>query len=113
MAEVAVYPIKNRKSAFKNFTYLIKEEKTSEAVIVDPAGNLRQLLAKIGDTGSDIKAVLLTHYHDDHINLAGSISQKYHMPVYMCKSEVDAYGFRCKNLEAIENEFFLHVQIFM
>ena len=42
-------------------------------------------LNKYGLSGSDIKAILITHEHGDHIKSLGVMSRKYHLPIYTTK----------------------------
>lgn len=50
-----------------NFTYLVGDRETGEAVVVDPAYDVKGLLAIARDDGMRIVGVLATHYHPDHI----------------------------------------------
>ena len=50
-----------------NFCYLIGDRRTGEAVAVDPAYAVRDLLARLADDGMRLTGVLATHYHPDHI----------------------------------------------
>ena len=48
-------------------TYLAYDEKTNEGFIVDPGGYSRKLADDIKEAGVDIKYIILTHGHGDHI----------------------------------------------
>lgn len=48
-------------------TYLVYDEKTKEGFIVDPGGYSVQLANDAKDLGVDIKYIILTHGHGDHI----------------------------------------------
>ena len=50
-----------------NFVYLIGDRRTGEAVIVDPAYGINELLGIIGNDGMRCVGALATHYHPDHI----------------------------------------------
>ncbi len=50
-----------------NFAYLIGDRETGEAVVVDPAYNVDDLLAVAEADGMTITGVLGTHYHPDHV----------------------------------------------
>ena len=50
-----------------NFAYLIGDNETKEAVIVDPAYDVASLLAILEADGMTLTGVLGTHYHADHI----------------------------------------------
>lgn len=47
--------------------YLVIDEETKVAVIVDPGGENRKLVQHIAENQISIKAILLTHGHPDHL----------------------------------------------
>ncbi|WP_069649401.1 MBL fold metallo-hydrolase [Caloranaerobacter ferrireducens] len=47
--------------------YIIGCEKTGEAVVVDPGGDVDVILEKIEELGLKVKYIVLTHGHGDHI----------------------------------------------
>jgi glyoxylase-like metal-dependent hydrolase (beta-lactamase superfamily II) len=50
-----------------NFVYLIGDKQTGEAVIVDPAYDVGDLLAILEQDGMRCTGALATHYHPDHV----------------------------------------------
>ena len=50
-----------------NFMYLIGDEATREAVIVDPAWDVGSLLDVAETDGYRVTGALVTHYHPDHV----------------------------------------------
>jgi glyoxylase-like metal-dependent hydrolase (beta-lactamase superfamily II) len=50
-----------------NFAYLIGDRETGEAVVVDPAYNVRDLLDIVEADGMRLTGVLGTHFHPDHL----------------------------------------------
>jgi len=50
-----------------NFVYLIGDRESGEAVAIDPAYGVAELLAILGDDGMRLTGVLATHYHPDHV----------------------------------------------
>lgn len=46
--------------------YLVVDETTREAVVVDPAAGAQAILAKAQELGATIKVILNTHGHPDH-----------------------------------------------
>ena len=50
-----------------NFVYLIGDRQTGEAVMVDPAYRIADLLRVVGDDGMRVVGVLATHHHPDHV----------------------------------------------
>lgn len=51
----------------RNFAYLVGDVETRQAVIVDPAYNVDDLLAVAAADDMEIVGALATHYHADHI----------------------------------------------
>lgn len=54
-------------SQMVNFVYLIGDRQSGEAVVVDPAYRVADLLEIAGDDGMRVTGALATHYHFDHI----------------------------------------------
>ena len=47
--------------------YLVRDEETKRAVIIDPAACPSYLMSHIKSEGLQVEAILLTHGHFDHI----------------------------------------------
>ena len=50
-----------------NFVYLVGDRETGDAVAVDPAYSVRELVDIVGADGLRLTDVLVTHYHPDHV----------------------------------------------
>ena len=50
-----------------NFTYLIGDRQTGEAVVVDPAYAVEELVDIVAADGMRLAGVLATHHHPDHV----------------------------------------------
>jgi len=50
-----------------NFVYLIGDRETGEAVVIDPAYSIRDLLDVVTADGMKLVGALATHYHPDHV----------------------------------------------
>ena len=50
-----------------NFVYLIGDRETGDAVAVDPAYGVADLLDILADDDMRLSGVLATHYHPDHV----------------------------------------------
>ena len=50
-----------------NFVYLVGDRETGEALIVDPAYGVRELVEIAGADGLEVVGALVTHYHPDHV----------------------------------------------
>ena len=50
-----------------NFVYLIGDRETGEAVVIDPAYGIKDLLEILDEDGMTLTGALATHYHPDHV----------------------------------------------
>ncbi len=50
-----------------NFVYLIGDRETGQALVVDPAYGVRELVEIAGADGLEVVGALVTHYHPDHV----------------------------------------------
>ncbi len=80
-----------------NFVYLIGDRTTGEALIVDPAYAVQDLLDVLDADGMTLTGVLATHYHPDHVggqmagwNLEGigALLEKRQVPIHLQKEEL-------------------------
>ena len=77
-------------------TYVLKDEESKEAVLIDVGGSFDELYSKLTEEGYNIKFVLNTHGHFDHVLGESAISQNYpEIPIYMHKDDVPHLE-RCK-----------------
>ena len=44
---------------------------------------IEQALSSVGETAEDLDGLLITHEHSDHINGAGVLMRRYHVPLYI------------------------------
>jgi glyoxylase-like metal-dependent hydrolase (beta-lactamase superfamily II) len=68
--------------------FLFRHDDSSEALIVDPGDEAPRLLAAIDELGLDLKAILLTHTHFDHVGAVAPVAKATGAPVYCPKLEV-------------------------
>lgn len=73
----------------KTNCYIISNEKTNEAIILDPADNGEEIIKVLEEQKLIPIAILLTHGHFDHIMGAKDLKQRYEMPVYASLAEKD------------------------
>ena len=50
----------------QNFTYLLEDEDTEEAIVIDPSWDLPDVLQTIERNNLKVKYIVNTHYHFDH-----------------------------------------------
>ena len=80
--------------------YLLINEKTKEAVIVDPASCPDYMMNYIKAEEIKLKAVLLTHAHFDHIMGIDGMREKFQVPVYASEKEQEILQDARLNLSA-------------
>jgi len=66
-----------------NFSYFVNDGVSKEIAIVDPAGDMDDMLAEIHANKFQPSAMLITHSHFDHVEGVEALIQKYQIPVYM------------------------------
>jgi glyoxylase-like metal-dependent hydrolase (beta-lactamase superfamily II) len=80
-----------------NFVYLIGDRATGEAVVVDPAYAVQDLLDLVEADGMRLTGVLATHYHPDHVGgaMAGwqvegisALLEAIQVPVHLQREEL-------------------------
>ena len=69
--------------------YLIGDEKEGVCAVVDPGGSAERVLAMIEKSGLELKMILLTHGHWDHVGAIPALLKKWpDLPVYAHKKEL-------------------------
>lgn len=70
--------------------YLVINEDTKQAVVIDPAACPSYLMSHIKSEGLKIEAILLTHGHFDHIMGIDGFLLEFDVPVYVHEEDADA-----------------------
>ncbi len=67
-----------------NFSYLLWDEETLHAAVIDPAWQPEKLKAFLAESKLKLQAVLLTHAHPDHVNAVAEFEDaEDKCPVYL------------------------------
>lgn len=82
----------------KNYVYLIIDEESRNAALIDPVWDIDEIIRLLAENECTLSCILLTHSHSDHVQLAGVLSKKTGCHVHMSRIEVEFYGFWCNNL---------------
>lgn len=88
-------------SAFGTNTYLIGNEETGKAVLIDPDGNGKQILTLVEQNGFSLEAILLTHGHFDHIGAVDTLVELTGVPVYISERDAELLTNGIKNASAV------------
>ncbi|RME87385.1 MAG: MBL fold metallo-hydrolase [Planctomycetota bacterium] len=83
----------------KNFSYLLWDTKSQKGVVVDPNGNLGELLDFIQNQEIQIQAIVNTHGHRDHTELNQALKDLFQVPIVGHKEEPYA-----KDKEVVDGE---------
>src|SRR5579859_6472600 len=67
----------------KNYSYLVVDSNSRQAVVVDPAWQMEKIDQALAHTQAKLSGVLITHSHPDHIHLAEPIAETYGCPIWM------------------------------
>ena len=71
----------------QNLVYVISDKKTNFAAIVDPAWNLEEVYLYINENNLELKNILLTHSHNDHVNAIDQILLKFDLSIHLNHKE--------------------------
>ena len=82
-----------------NFTYLVGDRLTREAVIIDPSASRTEIAQILGKDGWVLKGILLTHGHYDHVVDVEQAT----VPVYLSALEASSYTPKASQLVRIKD----------
>lgn len=74
--------------------YVLAEGEEGEAVVIDPAGELKKINKVLRGHGLRLKMILLTHGHPDHVSGAGPLSDATGAPVFIHPLDAAALASR-------------------
>ena len=72
---------------YQENAYIIVDETTRDALIIDPGDEGESLVRYLESMKINLKAVLLTHGHVDHVGAVDAVRDAFSVPVYI--SEID------------------------
>ncbi|MDD6794749.1 MAG: MBL fold metallo-hydrolase [Clostridiaceae bacterium] len=70
--------------------YIIMDEKSKDAAIIDPGGSFERIKNTIEKMKCNIKFILLTHGHADHVGAVEALANEYKVPFYINKKDEEA-----------------------
>jgi len=85
--------------AFQENCYLVVDEKTRRAVIVDPGGEGDRLVEAIERSGAELEAIWITHAHVDHVGAIASVKRRWDVPVYLHPADRRLYEAASRQAE--------------
>jgi len=90
-----------------NYVYIIMDRMTKQAAIVDPAWDMDAICYEIEKNNLQVKMILLTHSHSDHVQLVEPLVARYNPKVYISKREADYYRYHSGNLVTLADQTLL------
>jgi len=81
--------------------YVIQDEETKEAMVIDPAGELDKITGMLDILEAKLKYIYLTHCHADHIGAAAQLHKNYGGKILIHRN----YEENLENDEIVLNEY--------
>lgn len=66
-------------------------ERTRQAVLIDPGDEVDELVAAVRDVDADVRHILLTHAHVDHVSGVAAAKDEFAAPVYLHRDDLFLY----------------------
>jgi glyoxylase-like metal-dependent hydrolase (beta-lactamase superfamily II) len=71
--------------------FVVGCERTREAVLIDPGDEVGDLIGAVRDLDVDVRHILLTHAHIDHVTGVAAAKETYDAPVYLHRDDLFLY----------------------
>ncbi|MFH2048828.1 MAG: MBL fold metallo-hydrolase [bacterium] len=81
--------------------YLYWDETSKDGIIIDPGDEEEQIINRVEELGINLKAILLTHGHGDHIVAVEAVKEKYNIPLYIGNGEEELLKNPSANVSAL------------
>lgn len=82
-------------------TYIVGDEETKKALVIDPTGKFDQIKNKIDHLQLEVEAIVLTHGHGDHIGAVKEMKNHYGCPIIAHKDEKEMLNNANINLSSL------------
>jgi hydroxyacylglutathione hydrolase len=100
---------------FQKNGYVVACETTRQAIVIDPGDEIDQLLQVVAGQSLDVRSILLTHAHVDHVIGVARAKQELQVPVYLHRDDQFLYeaapqqaaffGLHCDALPPIDRYY--------
>lgn len=85
---------------FEENSYLVVDEATGDAVMIDPGAEPERLLEMLDESGATLRAIWLTHAHVDHIGAIEAVRRHAPVPVHLHPADRPVYDAQAFFAEA-------------
>ncbi len=72
--------------------YIVGSESNRQGMIIDPGGEAKRILKKVSDLKLDIKLIVLTHGHIDHIGALREVKEATGADIAACADDAKTLG---------------------
>jgi hydroxyacylglutathione hydrolase len=76
---------------FQKNGFLVGCERTREAILIDPGDEVDQLIAAVRDAQVEVRHLLLTHAHVDHVTGVAAAQEAFDAPIYLHRDDLFLY----------------------
>ena len=81
--------------------YVLYSENEKEGIVVDPGGDVDDIIKFINENNIDIKHIVLTHGHGDHIGGVSELKNELDVDILIHEADLDMLKSGEKNLSSI------------
>jgi hydroxyacylglutathione hydrolase len=73
--------------SFAMNAYMITDEKTKEAILIDPGSESERIISYVQKKGVQLKSIINTHCHIDHVAELAPVQEYFNVPFYIHNEE--------------------------
>lgn len=85
-----------------NFVYVIGDEATRQAIVVDPGWDAAAIQRQLAEDDLTLTALLVTHTHFDHINAVPPLVKAFDVPVYVHTQEIGELPLKPSSIRGVD-----------
>jgi glyoxylase-like metal-dependent hydrolase (beta-lactamase superfamily II) len=86
---------------FQTNCYIVFDENTKEAAVIDPAGDFPEIKSFIETNGLKVKYIIITHAHGDHIGALKELKDYSNAAVCLHKEDEEMLKSKSKNFSGM------------